>query len=301
MNDKTKQLHRRYSQVLTQHLRWYKAWGTIHEEHARKWCNRLLNDNECPGAIAEACTRDILSRQVDWVEPHTPPGPDFLCHMNDEYKFYCESTSLEENAVTNRSGLESIPERNSGARYFSLLTESVFNKSLDKQKQCSNQDDVPTVLSIGTLHWQGAILGLETTCVESMMTGKTSMARNRINKTTGDVTNPLSEHTHLKGAVFLSPSENGSPKLARREIPLVLLNGYGAPNTRLNRFGLPWSVYGAIHPDPFLPMDHDVLFRIPMCRLCEGWQSGALSTEWLQARTWGYSSRPPASTRLNNQ
>lgn len=273
-------LRQYHAEAVRRHCRWFSYVPAWHS-HYLKWSKRFDNDTECAGAIAEACVRELLCRGVEAVVPSPEPGPDFECHSNGQ-RFYVEVSTVEIEAATRRTSLTPEPEGN-GAQAYGKLYQPMFFKCRDKEKQCGFRADAPTLLALGTLHFQAGALCFGRADAEVALTGIPRITQ-WLNSTTGDAVGDIHETTSLDSAVFLRPARIiGSEQrivLERRSISGLVLCGFGAISGSYDRPKFPWRAFGSLHPDPNIKFDPALLPNVPFARLAHGWQSGNLSVDW---------------------
>jgi hypothetical protein len=246
-----------------------------HPPNFKRFQNTLVSSRE--SAIAEAMVFQILDQlrvnpQInDTVEAG---GADFICNRgyrsgvlqrfaapNIQDRFVVEATSLDIDAVTDRSGIPDEIEDLEGGP-FSLLT--LRNKVAAKAPQLANYD-MPRVLAIASSH-SGISALFNTATAEWFLT---SPPKWRMPIDGGEVTQVID----LGSSVFLKPGPAGTIEACRQSISAILLVSIHGDRS---------CVCGILHPDPARPLSIGFLPTIPFVRLAK-WPiaGGKLETEWV--------------------
>jgi hypothetical protein len=239
---------------------------------------RRIRSTNRESVLAEAVVFQLLDqlgvdpRLNDTVEGG---GVDFICNGSyrspvlrrfaspkAEDQFVVEATSLDLDAVTDRS---SIPnEIEDGGGPFSLLTHSIRNKAASKATQLANYE-MPRVLAIVSSHAGIAALFNPATaryCLVSNPKWQTPIGGG-----------PTTQITDLGSSVFLKPGQAGTIEACRQSISAILLVSVHGDRSR---------VYGILHPNPARPLDIGFFSDVPFIRLAD-WPivGGKIKTEWV--------------------
>lgn len=255
----------RYCDEIDAHRKWL---GAANAELLRGWEQRRRDDPE--SAVAEACSRGLLAEHVDEVRPYECPshgGPDFVCIQGTSH-FYAEVTSLALETVRDETKL--TPSVSPGASFYRPLTRKLFGKCKKKTRQCSDLD-APSLLVIGTLHFQAGCLCFAQRRLEEVLRGKQTISFD-VNHRQGQTVGQPWTVTELAQAAFVAPrSDRPKPyKSVRRSVSAMLLCGFDSQ---------PPVVNGLLHPDATRPFDRKLLADIRFGRLLED-PPGAFSVRW---------------------
>jgi hypothetical protein len=245
---------------------------------------------ELPGAssreaaVAEAIVFGLLQSLHLRPEIHDDVekgGPDFICagstlsfglrrviKPSPEDQFVVEATSLDPDAVTNRSTLpNALPEDVSGGS-FSLVTKSICNKAKDKTTQLGGYP-MPRVLAVASSHAFISTL-FNTGAAEFALTSEP-----RIVFEVGS-SGPGSQCTDMHSSVFLriDPVTRAFVPCRQTTSAILLVAVYGNHS----------EVYGILHPEPARPLNVGFFPKVPFVRLSK-WPvtDGVISTEWVIA------------------
>jgi hypothetical protein len=230
-------------------------------------------------AFAEAVVFQMLDQLC--VDPHINDtvqfgGADFICNgsyrspvlrrlatPNPQDRFVVEATSLDLDAVANRSGIPNEVEDGQG-RAFSLLTHSVRNKAADKATQLANYD-MPRVLAIASSHAGIATL-FNTFAAQWCL-----VSNPKIMTPIGG--GPATQITDLGSSVFLKTGPAGTIEVCRQSISAILLVSVHADRS---------CVCGILHPDPARTLNIRFLPNVPFIRITK-WPivDGSIETEWV--------------------
>lgn len=249
----------------------HRLWLTGFDPQVGKNWEKLEQQNP-EAAMCEAAVRRLLEINGNLVEPNesldgTKQSPDFRCTQSGN-SFLVEVTSITKEKATVLTGLNHIPTSN----YYSgvgSLTDAIFHAAKSKTPQCSNQG-LPTLVAIGTFHFQASNICFERMHLEQLLTGETSISQ-RIDITTGGPAGDAFLSTELRSATFLSPEKNGSMRHARSPISGILTCGFGC---------IPPKVRCALHPRPIHALNRFLIPKIECCQLCSGYDKGTFVVEW---------------------
>ncbi len=251
---------------------------------------KLLRASSREAAVAEADVFRFLQTLHLSPEIHDDVekgGVDFMCAgstlsfglrtvimPSPEDRFVVEATSLDPDAVTNRSTLPNeLPEGVSGGAY-SLLTKSICNKAKHKTTQLGGYP-VPRVLAVASSHAFISAL-FNTGGAEFALTSEP-----RIVVEVGS-SGPGSQCTDLRDSVFLrtDPVTRAVVPCLRTISAILLVAVYGDRS----------EVYGILHPQPARPLNVGFFPKVPFVRLSK-WPvtDGVISTEWVIADPGGLS------------
>lgn len=256
-----------------------------HPENAKRFDEARSSDREA--AVAEAIVFGML--QGFNVDPQINDavktgGADFICcasrgplfRRQPGDRFVVEATSLNPDAVTDRSRIpNAVPEDVSGGA-FGLVTMNIRNKAADKAPQLSGYQ-MPRVLAIASSHVGVAALFNDATATWAIV----SEPHWRQEIGSGSV--DTNEYTDLEKSVFIRPGPNGSIVACRKSISAVLL---------IAVYGDKSEVWGILHPEPAFPLNIAFLPDLPFVRISP-WPvvGGRISTEWIVAHPGGYSAQ----------
>jgi hypothetical protein len=252
----------------------------VHPENAKRFDLLRISDREA--AIAEAVVFGIL--QGFKVDPqiHDQPnsgGPDFICcayrgplaPRRPEDRFVVEATSLDPDAVTDRSHIANeVPEDISGGA-FGLVTRNICNKAKAKATQLSNYP-MPRVLAIASSHAGVAALFNNATAMWALVSEP--HWRHEIGSDTVDTAE------YYRPSLFIKPGPDGTIIPCRQSISAILLVAvYGGQS----------EIWGILHPEAAQPFNYACLPDLPFVRIAE-WpvRNGKILTEWVIADPQGY-------------
>ena len=200
-------------------------------------------------------------------------GPDFCCTHSDDNRFLVETTSLDSEMVSERSGLPA-EITNSGGQAFALITEKLKAKAKSKASQLGGRG-VPTVLAITSDHAFASLL-MDHLAAEYLMTSAP-----QINVPLGGGTHYMS--TNLKNSVFqratglLDPTGAPIIKPALRSIGAILL---------IAVYDREMRIVGLLHPDAANPFNPQWLPMIPFVKFAGVFSPTNIATEWIQSDEW---------------
>jgi hypothetical protein len=254
----------------------------IHPENAKRFDQLRISDREA--AIAEAVVFGIL-RGFN-VDPQihdqlNSGGPDFICcaypgplaPRRPDDRFVVEATSLDPDAVTDRSHIANeVPEDLSGGA-FGLVTRNICNKAKAKATQLANYT-LPRVLAIVSSHAGVAALFNNATAKWALVSEP--HWRHEIGSDTVDT----AEYTDLESSLFIRPGPDGTIVPCRQTISAILLVAvYGGQS----------ESWGILHPEAARPFNYAFLPNLPFVRIAE-WpvRNGKILTEWVIADPHGY-------------
>jgi hypothetical protein len=173
--------------------------------------------------------------------------PDFRC-SNGPDAFYVEVANISIANATKHSNL-AHPEQLGTLRAYGKLTKPVFAKATGKATQCDQ--DLPTLLAVGTFHSAASRLAMDRLCANSLLTGE-PMITWTVDTRTGASVGDTYQSTHLKYASFIKPGDCSIVN-ARTSISGILLCGFGI---------FPASIIGVLHPAADRPFKPELLPRI---------------------------------------
>lgn len=251
-------------------VEWIKQFDS---RHARNWARLYHADPEA--AMCEATFWDVLTDCGVTVEPnadldHGEPRPDFRCSKAG-YLFYVEVTCIHIETASRKTSLDHQPDFKKGGQSYGKLNDAIFNECRNKTPQCSDLD-APCLLGIATFHFQASVHCIKKTFMEWLLTGEANIGWD-VDVRTGEAASDLYQVTHGRAAAFIRPDkDSGSIEHARCPVSGLLVGGFGVK---------PPSLFGLLHPRPVRGFDHRLLDRILFCRLVADYESGLMSTEWL--------------------
>jgi hypothetical protein len=261
-----------FDQLVGGHREWLSQFDRVYLD---KW-DRLFTKDNSEAALCEAATRQILEELDVTVEPCPLRGnernPDFKCQKDGEL-FYVDATSVMKDTATRRSRLDDAPGKH-GASHYGLLTEAFFQK-VDKKVRQFQDVDAPSVVAIGTFHFQAGALCFDKKSAREILTGKSGIG-GRINENTGEAVGRPYNVTSLESAPFLKMRRiicDAPPvQSTKKSISAILLCPFGVH---------PMKCLGILHPEPYHGFERSLLANVEFCRLKEGWQHGDLVVEWI--------------------
>jgi len=224
-----------------------------HPENVSGFKSRMISDPDA--ALAEAVVFswvDSLRLNPRVNESSSKGGVDFRCAPTAYSDFDLEVTTLDRDAVTNRSTLpDGILD---GAYSFGMVTKNLRSKANAKTRQCANSD-VPSMLAICSKHVHAfRLLGVD--------------GAKRMMVSDCGISVPLELHgaqegahahdvTDLARSSFLR-EKNGAIEPLRRSISAVLL--ISIHETAI-------QVVGLLHPCPAREFDHRTFGNIPFLKV----------------------------------
>jgi hypothetical protein len=223
-------------------------------------------------AAAEAAVFSFLRAeklQPVLYEDVSTGGPDFQCSASTSDQFLVEVTSLDSDAVSERSGLPSSIT-GSGGRAFGLITDKLKAKAQQKASQLAGHS-VPAILAVTSDHAFASIL-LDQLAAEYLMTSAP-----QINVPVGG--GPTHMTTDLRHSVFQRATgilnASGLPiiKPALRSVAAILLIATDHREMR---------VVGLLHPDAANPFNPQWLPKVPFVRFSGLFSPTNIDTEWIQ-------------------
>lgn len=194
-------------------------------------------------------------------------GADFLCEPEAKEPFVLEVTSLNRDAVEERSGWPD--ELDEQVRAFSMITPNLWSKARTKTPQLTDQG-APGILAI-TLNHIGAAQLLGARAADWMMVSEPTISVPLASK--GKST-PSASTTNLKKAAFIRIQE-GQVVPVRQSISAVLLIAIWAKEL---------GVVGLLHPAPSVPFDYRTFSDVPFLRLKWSVKESRLQLEWIVAQ-----------------
>jgi hypothetical protein len=197
-------------------------------------------------------------------------GPDFCCSPTATDQFLVETTSLDSEMVSERSGLsEEITGPGGGP--FALITDKLKAKAQSKASQLAGHG-MPTALAITSDHAFSTLL-LDRLAAEYLMTSAP-----QINVPLGG--GPTHISTDLRHSVFQRANglldASGAPiiKPALRSIGAILLIAIDHRSVR---------IVGLLHPDAVSPFNPRWLPMILFAKFAGFFSPTNICTEWIQS------------------
>ena len=245
----------------------YSVFLEVHyPDHLRAF--RLRTASELNAASAEAVIFSWLRWHSLSPAPADAPGlggPDFLCSPPLGAPFLLEVTSLNPDAVSQRSGWpEELSDR---AHSFAMITPQLWSKAKNKAAQLGGHE-VARILAVCLTH-VGAGALLSTLAAEWLMTSEP-----KLSVPVGGSKMAIREVTDLSKSAFLAVRD-GNIIAVRKSISAVLLVAIWEHEIH--------SV-GILHPEPAVPFDYRCLIELPFLRLEWPVGEGILKTEWVVAK-----------------
>jgi hypothetical protein len=178
-------------------------------------------------------------------------SPDFRCSKETD-AFFVEVANI---SIAKATELTNLPHpEQPGNRNYAKLTKAVFAKATGKATQCDQ--DLPTLLAVGTFHTTASRLAMDRLCANSLLTGEPMITWN-VDTRTGLSVGDTYQSTNLKYASFIKPGDCSIIN-ARTSISGILLCGFGF---------LPASIIGVLHPEADRPFKPELLPRIAFGRV----------------------------------
>jgi hypothetical protein len=260
----------RQEQLITEHRSWLKDFDP---RHLKLWNDEFSSAPE--SALCEAAVRDVMQGFGFAVEPWadlkgklgigSAEKPDFRCSKETD-AFYVEVANISIATAIKKTGLPH-PEEFGTPRSYRKLTKDVFEKAQKKTTQCNQ--DLPTLLAVGTFHTEASYHSMDRFCANSLLTGEPLITWN-IDTRTGQSVGPTWQSTELKYASFIK-SDTCSIINARTSISGILLCGFGC---------LPASIVGVLHPEADRPFNPELLPHIPFGQVRIDHAARTLVTLW---------------------
>jgi hypothetical protein len=229
---------------------------------------RLRTLSDPNGANAEAVMFSWLRWHGFSPTPADVPGlggPDFLCTPPLAAPFLLEVTSLNPDAVSQRSGWPDA--LNEKAHLFAMITPNLWSKAKNKAAQLGGHE-VARVLAVCLAH-VGADALLSTLAAQWLMTSEP-----KLSVPVGAPATAIREVTDLSKSAFLAIRE-GNIIPIRQSISAVLLVALW--EQELHAVGL-------LHPEPAVAFDYRSIVELPFLRLEWPVKKGMLRTEWVVAK-----------------
>jgi hypothetical protein len=180
--------------------------------------------------------------------------------------FYVEVANISITKATEHTSLPH-PEQFGVARNYVKLTKAVFAKAIAKTTQC--EQDLPTLLAVGTFHTAASRFAMDRFCANSLLTGQPMITWD-VDMRTGASVGDTYQSTNLKYASFIKPSDCSIIN-ARTSISGILLCGFGV---------IPASVIGVLDPEADRPFKPELLPRIPFGKVRIDYENHQLTTVW---------------------
>ena len=259
--------------LLASHVRWLK---TTAPKLVTPFSSQTRSHREA--AILEAAARWFLDEHLGYDVTPIPPTdarrmPDFECRtgLSSGLSLVVECTHMDKDSVAETTGIPHSTPSWSGMLGF--LTSRLQSEAKCKAAQLGDHP-CARVLVIGTDHDAGFLM-VDADAARRMIVGDF-----RTKVSMGGDSFRAEALTDATESLFLSLTD-GQLTPARRSISAVLL-------VEMNQGGI--SIIGALHPDPAVPLDPDLLPGIPLCHLrCWPPRDGEFEVEFVVGRP-----RPPA-------
>jgi hypothetical protein len=163
-------------QLVFEHRQWLKGFDS---QHLKDWNDAYSAAPE--SALCEACVRDVMQGFGYAVQPWadlagaTGKGaekrPDFRC-SKDSCAFYVEVANISIDKATEHTGLSHPPKHE--ASNYDKLAKAIVAKAQKKTTQC--EQDLPTLLAVGTFHFAASALSIDKHCAEYLLSGEQLIA-----------------------------------------------------------------------------------------------------------------------------
>jgi hypothetical protein len=243
-------------QLESAHRKWL---GGFEPQYLKAWNDNRDADPEA--ALCEAAVRDVMQGFGFVVEPVADligrgakgavQCPDFRCTKGTD-AFYVEVANI---SIDKATELTSLPHpEQPGTINYAKLTKAVFAKATGKATQCDQ--DLPTLLAVGTFHTAASRSAMDRLCANSLLTGEPMITWN-VDTRTGLSVGDTYQSTNLKYASFIKPGDCSIIN-ARTSISGILLCGFGL---------FPASIIGVLHPEADRPFKPELLPRIEFGRV----------------------------------
>ncbi len=232
------------------------------KSHRKPFQNRLKTSPQAASAEAVVFAwlrTDGLNPEI--AEDAGQGGVDFGCRPPGLAEFMLEVTSLDDDAVANRSEWRNI-ENSAGA--FGFLTpklKSVLCGKADQLKEYSSA----RVLAVTCSHIGARVLLGREGAVHLLVSDP------RLSVPIGRP-GPATMVTGLENSAFFRPAENGKIVPCRRSVSAVLL---------VSTWSNPIEIVGILHPDPTISLDVRSFPDTPFLRVAN-WPilDGIIRTAW---------------------
>lgn len=231
----------------------------------RHFLNTSRTNHEA--AIAEAVTFGILQQcGVKPVLADLPGkgGPDFQCLVSDRDTFMVEATSFTLAKVCKDTKLKNeIPADLHGQAY-SLLTQQINGKALDKKEQLENEE-MPVVLAIASNHIHAGLVLNPMAALNALLSQP---------YWTGNSPNMSVDFRY---SAFLKRSDNGEIIVKHPSLSAVILIAITSRQS---------TVCGALNPAPNHKLKAQHLYNIPFAYL-KDWpiEKNVARCEWTMGNT----------------
>ena len=217
--------------LVAAHRKWLAGFNS---QHLKSWDDQFIENPE--SALCEAAVRDVMQGFGSTVEPFAD-----LKGQREKGAVPASRLSLRSNragALLRRSGEDlyrqgnrtheaSAPRatRNRPPGSAGKLTKAVFAKATRKAPQC--EQDLPTLLAVGTFHTAASRHAMDRFCANSLLTVPyRSPARRRSESIWRIGRWKTHQSTKLKYASFIKPGDCSIVN-ARTSISGILLCGFG--------------------------------------------------------------------------
>jgi len=211
-------------------------------------------------------------------------GPDFICCGSrgpvfprlTQDRFVVEATSLNPDAVTERSRIPNeVPEKIRGGA-FGLVTWNICNKAKAKAPQLSGYE-LPRILAIVSSHFGAPALFDSETAFNALVSD--FHWKHEIGSDVVDT----NQYVRLQNSLFLKPGPNETIVACRQSISAILLVAVHGDKSVL---------WGILHPEPAYTLNIAFFPDLPFVRIAT-WPivDGKILPEWIVAHPRGYSVR----------
>ena len=253
-----------WDEMEAEHRNWLLGFDA---QYLRNW-EKMRNGNREAG-LCEAAVRRLLQKHSISVEPNedltgSEQRPDFRC-THIEGSFLVEVACITIETAVQETGLPHPFQP--GCRGYRHLNDTIFKTCKGKAPQCGNASG-PTLVAIGTFHFDASVLCFKKLFANMLLCGETSISWN-FDTRTGQGVGETYQSTELYSAPFLRPDERLSE--ARTSISGLLLCGFGID---------PPNALGVLHPGAIRPFNHRLLPDIDFGEVQIDRATGRLTTAW---------------------
>jgi hypothetical protein len=221
---------------------------------------------DATAAQAEAIVFSVLwsaRLRPDVFEDPSAGGPDFQCKPANQSGFFVEVTSLDENAVSEASGLP-VKITGSGGAAFSMITSKLESKASKKASQLRNRS-MPCVLAITCSHDFASIL-MDSPAAYSLL-AETEQTLSPLL----DISGSRMPSTALSRSAFFSLDQSGRLIPRFQNISAVLLIAIS---------GRQADIVGVLHPEPSKAFAPSLFPQVPFLRLNWPIVDASVKFEW---------------------
>ena len=215
---------------------------------------RVRLENNKGGAESEAVAYHFFKSKVEQIQVYetlNEGGVDFECQVGDS-NFVAEVTHLDNESISQMSGLKNELSSDSPARFYSKINPILFKTVSRKTSQMSGYG-CPGILIIACSHLHAGVL-LRTIDAEWLLVGDNKIEMSAFKKAGGFTS--INNVTEMENSCFLRWNACWEP--AHRDISAILL---------FEVSGASAFILGILHPEPkheFLP---ELLPSTPFVRL----------------------------------